>query len=198
MKIIKGSVYDCRQIAQVYSEAFPESVDLFFKSKSKTQLLDLLEHSFMLIFFWGGQAFIAQNEAGEVKGYCLYISKYLSREKRNYKALIRILPRFVGKISLKEISLLLRNKLALVKTRKGKHRTSAQIVSIAVVSSEQGKGLGRTLLESTLTQMDKETVGLNVRAQNISARSLYEKVGFRKFGSSTDLSGKWISMVKKP
>lgn len=198
MQIIQGSIQDCKQIAKIYRSAFPESIDFFFNDKSESNLLELLEMSFKAIFFLGGQTLIVKCDKNEIIGYCFYLTTLNARQERDYGALISLLPKFVTKVKCKELSLLIRNKITMARPFKRKPKSSAQIVSIAIDPQEQGKGLGRILLESVLSQMENETVSLNVRANNESARHLYEKAGFKTYDHTTDLSGQWICMIKAP
>jgi [ribosomal protein S18]-alanine N-acetyltransferase len=61
-----------------------------------------------------------------------------------------------------------------------------ELENIVVASAARRRGIGRQLLEMLLTTARKtnsEAVFLEVRESNVSARSLYEKLGFRRTGS---------------
>ena len=61
----------------------------------------------------------------------------------------------------------------------------AEIINIAVRPEERRKGVGKFLLEeifSYLRENDVSSLNLEVRESNISARSLYEKLGFEIIG----------------
>jgi [ribosomal protein S18]-alanine N-acetyltransferase len=61
----------------------------------------------------------------------------------------------------------------------------AEILSTAVAASRRGKGLGRQLLDLHLRRLaglGVRTVFLEVAEDNISARALYRRAGFRDVG----------------
>jgi [ribosomal protein S18]-alanine N-acetyltransferase len=64
-------------------------------------------------------------------------------------------------------------------------RDEAEILSIAVTSSRRGKGLARRLLDLNLRRLaglGARTVFLEVDENNIPARRLYRRAGFRDVG----------------
>ncbi len=61
----------------------------------------------------------------------------------------------------------------------------AQILNIAVALAHRGRGIARMLLDHASTQaLEKgaEIMALEVRASNVAAISLYEKLGFTRVG----------------
>ncbi len=61
----------------------------------------------------------------------------------------------------------------------------AQILNVAVSPSRQGRGIARILLKYAFAlalEKGAETMSLEVRASNIAAISLYEKLGFTNVG----------------
>lgn len=64
---------DARVIGEIYAQAFPESIELFFRDKREGELKDLLELTFTLVFLLGAEGIVAQ-VGGETAGYCLYTS----------------------------------------------------------------------------------------------------------------------------
>lgn len=59
----------------------------------------------------------------------------------------------------------------------------ATLFNIAIVPSQQKKGLGQVLLQELISQLKQqgiETLWLEVRESNIGARHLYEKLGFNE------------------
>ncbi|NSW55670.1 MAG: GNAT family N-acetyltransferase [Armatimonadetes bacterium] len=74
----------------------------------------------------------------------------------------------------------------------------ARILSIAVHPRFQGLGIGRRLLEAGLGHLRACgvcCVRLEVRPDNVPARTLYESVGFRTVGVVRDTRGPWEVMV---
>ena len=61
----------------------------------------------------------------------------------------------------------------------------AQILNVAVSPNQKGRGIARMLLEHAFNfavGKGAETVSLEVRASNVAAISLYEKLGFIRVG----------------
>lgn len=198
MYLEMGSFQDAREIARVYQNAFPASVQLFFGKKSPATLLDLLELTFAFVMHWGGQAMLIRDRQGQVGGYCLYLSGDDS-PRRDYRTVILLLSRMAGKISLPELGRLLRNKLLMavsVRHTKKVPKPKARILSMAMDPAYQGQGAGTLLFHSALKKLQHHSVGLNVRADNPAGRRLYAGAGFEECGSTRDLSGEWLILVK--
>ncbi|WP_436520075.1 N-acetyltransferase family protein [Actinoplanes sp. HUAS TT8] len=66
------------------------------------------------------------------------------------------------------------------------HRVNADIEKVAINPTFQGKGLGRAivtaLIAAAVTQ-SIETLTLDVRGDNLPAATLYESLGFRRYGT---------------
>jgi [ribosomal protein S18]-alanine N-acetyltransferase len=64
-------------------------------------------------------------------------------------------------------------------------RDEAEILSVAVTSSKRGKGLAQRLLDLNLRRLaglGARTVFLEVDENNVPARRLYRRAGFRDVG----------------
>lgn len=203
MHVVQGSPAHSREIAKLYTAAFPASIDLFFAKKPSQKLLELLELAFLVIFSWGGEALLVRDEAGLIQGYCLYLNPEGLSTRRQWRKVLSILGQMVGKASLTELSRLLRNQLMIARSTKRTKkrsvpRSKALILSIAIGPSYQGHGAGTLLLNRALKMLEHQSVGLNVRADNPPARHLYAQAGFHECGSYQDLSGEWIMLIKEP
>ena len=70
-----------------------------------------------------------------------------------------------------------------------KIRHRGEIWGVYVAKEHRGKGLGRTLLEELIRQLRSnpglEQVALGVSVGNISAKRLYESLGFETYGRET-------------
>ena len=91
--------------------------------------------------------------------------------------------------------------VTLFLTNKVRDRHSAAI-AIAVHPDSHGKGVGKSLMSEALNQADNwlnlVRVELEVHSDNLSAVSLYEKVGFEVEGTkrlSTFKNGRYIDML---
>ncbi|MCF6096127.1 GNAT family N-acetyltransferase [Thermovorax subterraneus] len=92
-----------------------------------------------------------------------------------------------------------KNKLYYLKFEISTEKT-AQLLSIAVHPSHHGKGIGKKLLEAGLKYIKYrgiKKIKLEVRPDNKSALSIYEKYGFQEVGKAKDLQGDWLIMVKE-
>jgi ribosomal protein S18 acetylase RimI-like enzyme len=73
---------------------------------------------------------------------------------------------------------------------RAKVRHTAHIAGMMVLPATQGQGLGRLLLEAALALLEKqegiELVTLSVTSSNARAVSLYESLGFRRYGRLED------------
>jgi ribosomal-protein-alanine N-acetyltransferase len=58
----------------------------------------------------------------------------------------------------------------------------AEVQTIGVRPDQQGRGLGRALLEDLLEAAEERRILLDVRTDNIAAIALYGSEGFRKIG----------------
>lgn len=201
MHLEKGSPQDARQIAMIFYSAFPESIELFYGSKALTELFDLLELSFKMIFYWGGQALVAKDERGNIVGYCFYRSSHHRPTVKQFVVLLGSALKMLSKVSFGEACKLAHNKLVMIgsaqRNKKGP-KPQAHIVSIAVNPSQQGQGLGKSLLNHTLHQLQGQTVALNVRSTNLAAQHLYAEAGFSEYGKTKDLLGDWLRLLRKP
>lgn len=64
---------------------------------------------------------------------------------------------------------------------------TAHLVGMMVADAQQGRGIGRALMEAALRQLDAEPsielLTLSVTASNQGARRLYEAMGFERYGT---------------
>ncbi|NMB00819.1 MAG: GNAT family N-acetyltransferase [Firmicutes bacterium] len=197
MNLQSASHRDARRIAEVYRQAFPASVQLFFSQKDPDELLDLLELSFTLPFYWGAKGVLYLDQANQVQGYCLYST---SSGKRQLSKTLSLLTRLARKLSFKELAKLAQNQFLMttsVRRTKKVPKPQARILSIAVLPTYQGKGVGTVLLNDVLHKLQNESIGLNVRADNTVAKRLYASSGFTEYGTITDLSGTWLMLVRE-
>jgi ribosomal protein S18 acetylase RimI-like enzyme len=90
---------------------------------------------------------------------------------------------------------------ALIGLRKG--GKSASVYSIAVDPGMGGRGLGKALMlavERAAAARGRETLTLEVRADNAGAAALYEKLGYERFGVIPDYyeDGQTALRLRKP
>jgi len=200
MRLAAATEAHARSIAEVYRQAFPESVQLFFPRKRPERLLRLLELSFALVFAAGAQGIVALDESGDLSGYCLYDSAEGQARPDVSKAFLLLaqMGLMVGPCEL--LRLLANEFLMLTTARRDKKvpRPQATIVSVAVLPACQGKGVGTLLLSQVLDLLKGQSVGLNVREDNTAARHLYASAGFVECGSRRDLSGRWLILRRPP
>ena len=76
----------------------------------------------------------------------------------------------------------------------------ARPLSLAVHPAERSQGIGRQLFAASLDYLrtcGAQTIRLEVRPDNVLARSLYESFGFIVCGRYEDSQGKWLVMTCK-
>jgi ribosomal protein S18 acetylase RimI-like enzyme len=94
------------------------------------------------------------------------------------------------------------NKVLFVRSG-GRFRSKgdAQLLNVAVLPAQQGKGIATALVHAGLDamrQLGAPEVRLEVRPWNESAVRLYCKTGWREAGRTRDLEGEWLVMVANP
>lgn len=203
MRVERGSPLDARDIAKLYSVAFPESVELFFGKRTPEKLLDLLELTFSLVLQWGTESLLVKDDAGSIRGYCLYSTKEEPSAKRSYRKALAILGKMALQISLGELTRLLHNQVLMTTSVRytrasAAKKVTARIVSIAIDPDFQGQGLGTLLFSSVLRDLQDQSIGLNVRANNAAALRLYQSAGFQPLGTTKDLLGEWLVLERPP
>ncbi len=75
----------------------------------------------------------------------------------------------------------------------------ARILSLAVLPSLQGQGIGSQLLKEGLAYLFAggiPLVKLEVRPDNLAARRLYACQGLKECGTFTDLQEEWLILEK--
>jgi len=203
MQYTIGGVNDAKYIAMVYLEAFPESIDMFFKQKKHSKLIELLTNAFALVLLTGAQVLVAQEPETQVLGYCIYSRPmFLSRRfgiiLKNIGAICKHLIGCLTNINIKELAKLTHNALAMHFHTHMVHPLPkcGRINSIAVSPAAQGRGIGKELLRRALHELSDIPVFLSVRPNNNTAKHLYLKAGFRPIGTTSDLQGEWVLMLK--
>lgn len=200
MHLTTASPSHAKAIAEIYMQAFPESVRLFFPRKPPKRLLALLELAFSVLFCWGVQGVVVQ-DGTQIAGYCLYTSVNSGRKVSDLAKAAFLVGQMGVRLSPWELGKLLANQsLMTVTVQKSKKvpKPQAAIVSVAVRPAYQGQGLGTLLLTHALDELKGQSVGLNVRAVNAAGRRLYASAGFREYGSRRDLLGKWLMLYREP
>ena len=116
MRLVPAAAEHSRSIAEIYRQAFPESIALFFPRKGRERLLRLLELAFALLFSVGAQGVLVQTEDGEDAGYLLYTTSQPGRARRRLFQAAGLLGRMAFRLSPLEIGRLLVNQLLMILT----------------------------------------------------------------------------------
>lgn len=200
MRIVPATMEDAEGIAAVYLEAFPRSTAFYFPRKNPTRLAQAVKCGFQLVLLLGARALVAVDSRGRIAGYCIFSCK--NAQPRLVKPWLTIILRGVQALfylSPFELAKLAYGRLLFcthVQLKDKLPPEGGRIVSIAVSPAYQGKGLGRKLLSQALEAMGPVPVLLEVRADNISARALYQSSGFREYGTTKDNMGPWVIMAR--
>lgn|GEM_PF-298307 len=201
-----GTDQHLKPIAAIYRDAFPESVQLFFSGKDPVKLLRLLTNAFTFLYLTGARIMVARkSNSDQVLGYCVYTSpkncwKRTSLLVKNLGKILKLALALLRDLHLSELARLAANSVTMgVHTRVQQKlpRRCSQIASIAVHPACQGQGIGKALFTRVLNDLAKENVRLNVRPYNKPALHLYENSGFTACGSTKDLQGPWLMMIRR-
>lgn len=199
----RGAVNDAKQIARIYLEAFPESIQVFFGKKQQGKLLRLLTNAFTVLLLTGADVMIAR-DGNQVLGYCIYSSnKGQNRANLVFRNAWKLL--ILGLNSLLDIHVVELGKLIVnaimvwlnTKTEQKIPPKCGRINSVAVSPRAQGHGIGKELLKRAFHELSEQNIFLSVRPDNLPAKHLYLNAGFHPVGTTKDLQGKWVMMVRK-
>ena len=192
---------DLARIAEIYTQAFPGSVSFYYGPGSDARVQKLLIPSFTTLMKSGARVLLYGDPA---VGYCCYTDNdsqtnrklfSLSSLKNYLQALIK------GNLVIKpsEISKLIHSQLQMKRHYDvDLPPTRGRIMSIALLPSEQSHGIGKVLLDQALLEIGNQHVVLEVRPENEKAYRLYKSAGFSLRGSTRDLLGCWLIMIKDP
>jgi ribosomal protein S18 acetylase RimI-like enzyme len=204
--IISGSGEDIRSIAEIYLEAFPESVDFFFRGDAGDRILRIIALGFGILLDAGCKFFVAKDSLGNLSGYSVVASDDAELHKavvRHGHALGAARALFTGKIAMRFTEILKLGANGMVMAVSSfvlpKRTSFGRLMSIAVHKGARGQGLGRRLLQSALQCLAGEgvqVVRLEVRPENTRAYELYRAEGFSEIGVTRDLQGRWVAMEK--
>ena len=207
MNVICGNEQDIESIAELYREAFPESVDFFYRGDAGERVLRIIALGFHVLSRAGCTFFVAKDSSGSLSGYSIAASDDVELNKAIFRgrlALEAVGEFITGRIRLRFTELLRLGANGLVMTvasRALPKRTSfGRIMSIAVRRDARGQGLGRRLLLRALQYLANEgvqVVRLEVRPLNRAAYELYRTEGFSEIGVTRDLQGSWVAMEKQ-
>ncbi len=207
MNIISGNEEDIRSIAKIYLEAFPESVDVFYGGDTGERIIGIMDFGFRILWAAGCTFFVAKDSSGNPLGYCIVTSDEANINEAIFRQglALKVAREFLAgkiKIRLTEISKLAVNGLvmAVASLALSKRTSFGRIMSIAVLKSARGQGLGRSLLRHALLHLVDEgvhAVRLEVRPENTAAYELYRAEGFSEIGVTRDLQGSWVAMEKQ-
>ncbi len=105
-------------------------------------------------------------------------------------------------LRLSALPALVANKVLFVRGS-GRYRTKgdAQLLNVAVLPEQQGKGIATALVRAGLQAMRElgvPEVRLEVRPRNESAVRLYRKTGWRDVARTRDTGGEWLVMTANP
>ncbi|SHM67784.1 Acetyltransferase (GNAT) family protein [Caldanaerovirga acetigignens] len=202
VRIVTAKIQHIEAVVDIFCAAFHKSITFFTPDISNVR--EAFKDFFgLLMETFNGGFMVALNE-GEVCGYIimaddvrrLWVKAIFSGFI--FKIAAKALRGIYG-IGLATIYKVVKNKLYYLKFEISTEKT-AQLLSIAVHPSHHGKGIGKKLLEAGLKYikcMGIKKIKLEVRPDNKSALSIYEKYGFQKVGKAKDLQGDWLIMVKE-
>lgn len=153
------------------------------------------------------RGFLGAHLDGRLVGYAIFVSslKRVQREAIRTGAVFRwALAAIRGGFGLRlaAIPRIVANKALFVRSG-GRYRSKgdAQLLNVAVVPEQQGKGIATALVLAGLQamrEMGVAEVRLEVRPGNENAVRVYRKTGWREAGRTRDMEGEWLVMVANP
>lgn len=198
----KATRSDLLQIAEIFLAAFPESVEHY---GSQNVAPVLFVDIFSVCIETEPDALIVAVSNGKVLGYIFAPSKLSAIFST---AIIRghILKMFFRwitgqyRIGLKPVRIAAKNWLYLWHESRDEHlKCEARILTIAVHPDFQGQKIGKGLMNAGLGYLKSKNVTvvrLEVRPDNVQARYIYEKLGFKTVSTTKDTQGDWLIMMK--
>jgi len=193
---------DVSAVARIFIRAFPESVRHYYGASAPP--IDGFRDIFAFLSRAERENFLVYEESEGVLGYVVVprsMGRVWAKAVLGGRVFLWALKWMAGKygISPLRIATILGNKLLFAAYSSGQLlRGHAQVLSVAVDPSAQGRGIGRQLVHAGLDLLRRQgvrTVKLEVRPDNEPARHLYSSLGFRETGRSRDSQGEWTVMV---
>jgi len=203
-----GRATDTREMAELFLECFPDSVERMFNRRRPRP--DAMADFFAFVLRYEPEAVHTARAPGEEGGPPRLIGYAITPRHMPRLWLLAaatgawvpwVLRFLAGRygVGLDAAPRVLRQKLAFATTFRPAHRCAAQVLSLAVASAWQGRGVGRALLANGLDYLRSRKVRrvkLEVLRDNIPALRLYQKAGFAPVGDMPDGSRRWIVMLK--
>ncbi len=198
-KVLRSDVDD---VAGIFIRAFPESVRHYYGASAPP--IDGFRDIFAFLSQAERENFLVYEESGAVLGYAVVprsMGRVWAKAVLGGRVFVWAFKWMAGRYGIPptRIATILGNKL-LFAAYSGEQllRGHAQVLSVAVDPSAQGRGIGRQLVQAGLELLRGQgvrTVKLEVRPDNEPARRIYSNLGFCEAGKSRDSQGQWIVMI---
>lgn len=199
----QATAADLVGMATVYAAAFPDSLRHFFPHSHPP--VQAIADALAIVLDAEPEAVWVADVEGTVAGYCMApaqlsrLPRVAVRNGHCWRFLQRWLRGGYG-LGWHALWVLGLDKLhGLRGQRHDRHHAEAHILSLAVHPDFQGLGLGKGLLARGLAYLESQPVDrirLEVRPENESALTLYEKSGFVTVGRTSDSQGDWLVMLR--
>ncbi len=192
---------DITKIAEIYTQAFPESVEFYFGKNEAKRVQNLMVPSFLVLKNAGAKFLVFGDP---IVGYCCYSVEDNKTGRKTFSSASlgyywQSLKRKELQIHAKEIWKLMRTQYLMKKHYNvDLPKNRGRILSVAILPEAQSQGIGKLMLDRALLDIGDKHVVLEVRPENEKAYRLYKSAGFRVKGSTRDLLGCWLIMVKNP
>lgn len=193
---------DLLQVAEVFTEAFPESL---LHTWGRILELDMTAEAFRVCLDAEPHAFWVARENGRVVGYA-FTPADLSRLWKT--ALLRgyifrwtwrtVTGRY--RVGWHPLQVLIANKWSFFRSALDhRYNVPARVLSIAVRPAYQSRGIASALMRRGLEYLRGRgvpQVRLEVRPDNAPAVKVYTRLGFEVVGETGDSQGAWLIMIK--
>lgn len=193
---------DMGAVAQLFSEAFPDSVEHTMGGEPPP--LGLLADAFhMCLDVDPDGFFVAADDTGRLAGYIIApvaVNRIWRRALSGGYAWRWIGDLLAGRLRFTgaTVRIAVNDKLAFWRSQKIADEIHSRILSIGVAPWARGQRIGGELLDRAIARFrisGVHRVRLEVRPWNTPAVRLYDRRGFRVVGRTRDTQGEWLILV---
>ena len=200
IKYRQASMEDLPAIARLFVVSFADSIH---HAGGGAKAANAIADAFGLALSAEPEGLIVAQVDGEVVGYALATgdAKRMRRkvfwQGRWLRMLWRLLTGRYG-VGWRTVRAVCTDKAAFLRGARLHGAHQARPLSLAVRPAHRSQSIGRQLFAASLDYLrtcGAQTIRLEVRPDNVAARSLYESLGFCGRGRYEDSQGEWLVMT---
>lgn len=200
--LVPATEEDLLQVAEVFTEAFPESL---LHTWGRIPETAMTAEAFRLCLDAEPDAFWVARRGRLVVGYAFtpFHLASLWQTAVLHGHLLRWAWRALNgryHVGRHPLQVIFANKWSFLQSALDRrYNVPSRILSVAVRPTYQGRGIATALLRRGLDYLDRRgarQVRLEVRPGNAPAEALYTRLGFQVVGRTRDSQGPWLIMVR--